>query len=81
MNTNTLGLIVIHGDTFIHLVKCEEASMKALIGALRKEVVVKVTSWELNPIYSRLWCFQLSHMKFKFGEATDSHWKAFEKGM
>ena len=42
------------------------ACLKALMGTLKKEVIVGVTCWELKC------CFQLSHMALKFGEET---WK------
>ena len=35
-----------------------------------------------KPYYSRIWCFQLSPIALKFGEATRKpHWKVLEKGM
>ena len=33
------------------------ANMKALMGTSRREAVAEVQCWNLNPIYSRLWCF------------------------
>ena len=49
MNTNTLKMIFIHMATLSHLVKGEEfAIMKALMGTLRKRLVVGVTCWEFK---------------------------------
>jgi len=67
MNTNILGLFFYSYRYFDPSSKGEDAGMKELIGTLRKKTTFKVTSWEVNLIYSRLWCFQLSHMEVKFG--------------
>ena len=50
---------------------------------LTKEAIVGVTCWKLNPMYSRLWCFQPPHMAHEIwgGDLKNSHWKLFEKGM
>jgi len=42
------------------------------MGTLRKEPLVEPHVGNSNPIYSRLWCFQLLHMALKFGEVA---WK------
>ena len=47
MNTNTLRLISIHMVTLSHLVKDEEL-YETLMGTLRKEAIVGVTSWKLK---------------------------------
>ena len=61
-----LGIDFCSHGTLSHLAKDEEiTSMKVFMGSLRKEAIVRVTCWERNAIYSRLWCFQLSHVARK----------------
>jgi hypothetical protein len=84
MNKNTLGLILIHMVTLSHLVKRQViASMKALMGTSRREVVVGVTCWELKSHISKASMLPTFTYDTKIwgGDFINFHWKVFEKGM
>ena len=49
MNLNISALIFIHNVTLSHQVKGKKkVGLKALMGTLRKEAIVRVTCWELK---------------------------------
>ena len=57
--------------------------MKALMGTLRKEVVVEVTCWELKSHVSKALVLPTFTYGTEIweGDLKSSHWKVFEKGM
>ena len=68
MNINTSILIDTHMDTLNHQVKALMGTLRGGGGGGSNKVESRVGS--SNDIYSRLWCFQLSHMLVKFREVT-----------
>ena len=59
------------------------ASMKALMGTLRKEAIVGVTCWELKShLFKALVLPTFTYgTEIWGGDLKNSHWKVFEKGM
>ena len=59
------------------------ARMKALMIALRKEAIVKVTCWELKSHLFKALVLPIFTYATKIwgGDLKNSNWKAFEKGM
>lgn len=82
MILTTLGLISIQTFTLGHWAKnCKHESF---VGHIVTERSTKSKSHvgDSKPYYSRNWCFQLSPMAHKFGEAFwKPHWKVLQKGL